>query len=240
MQQLPKKITPCPIKQTIFEMRFNSELPDDAIFGILYNEFRDTYKKVEQLPILQLPPVVRSQDPNLIWAPHYKLSNEKSTIQIGPKVFSLVYSDDYDGWDNFSKEILDNYEKANNSNVIKEVNRIALRYINVFEEINILDNADFTARLGSESLNHQKINFSVEIPSEKGVSQLKIINNAEVMMNNTKSKGSLIDIDSAVDFKDFDSFSDAIEYSHKKEKELFFRVLGEEYIGTLKTEFDKE
>jgi len=40
MVPLPKSIETCPIIEAIFEIRFESTVPGDAIFGIIYNEFK--------------------------------------------------------------------------------------------------------------------------------------------------------------------------------------------------------
>lgn len=237
MNPLPRKISPCPIVEAIFEMRFDSELPEDAIFGVLYSKFREDYKKVEQLPILQLPQVVRAQDPNLTYAPHYKLTSENTIIQIGPKVFSLVKVGDYIGWDKFSEQIQETHKKVEETGVVSSISRVALRYINIFEGINILTGTNFKAYLGDEPLNNEKINFSAEIPSSKSISQLKIINSAEAAISGKQIKGSIIDIDSVVNPRDFDSFSSAIDYSHTEEKTLFYKVLGEQFVKTLNPEY---
>ncbi len=237
MNKLPIKISPCPIIEAIFEMRFNSDLPEDAIFGVIYSKFRDEYSKVEQLPILQLPQVVRAQDPNLIYAPHYRLFNQSTVIQIGPKIFSLANVGEYIGWDSFSRLIQKTHAKVEETGVVSSLNRAALRYINIFEGINILENANFKASLGDQALNNEKINFSAEIPSEKSVSHLKIINSAEAIISGKKVNGSIIDIDSAVNPQDFDSFISSIEYSHTEEKKLFYKVLGEQFTKTLNPEY---
>ena len=67
---LPKKINPCPILESIIELRFSTSFPHDAIFGIIYKEFKDLYPKVEPLPILQLPEIVRREDKNLLYKPY--------------------------------------------------------------------------------------------------------------------------------------------------------------------------
>jgi len=237
MNNLPKKISPCPIKEAVFEMRFDSDLPQDAIFGIVYSKFKNEYSNYEQLPILQLPQVVRTQDPNLIYAPHYRLRNKHTIIQIGPKIFSLANIDEYIGWESFFELIKDTYKKVKETGVVSTLNRVALRYINIFEDINILEGTEFKASLGEQVLKNEKINFSAEIPTAKSVSQLKIINSAEAIISGKKVNGSIIDIDSAVDVKDFDSFESAVEYSHNEEKKLFYKVLGEEFTKTLSPEY---
>ena len=189
------------------------------------------------MPILQLPQVVRAQDPNLIYAPHYRLPNANTILQIGPKIFSLANVGEYVGWSSFSKLIEETYEKVKDTGVISSLNRVALRYINIFEDINVLDRASLKISIGEKTLNNEKINFSTEIPTEKSVSNLRIINLAEAIISGKKINGSIIDIDSAVNPHDFDSFSSAIVYSHEEEKKLFYKVLGEEYIKTLNPEY---
>ena len=125
MNQLPKKISPCPIKEVICEIRFHSNLPEEAIFGVLYSKLQTEYTKVERLPILQLPQVVRSQDPNLNYAPHYKLSNKNTIILIGPKVFSLANVGEYVGWHHFSNTIYKTHEKVKDV-VISNIQRVSL------------------------------------------------------------------------------------------------------------------
>lgn len=62
----PKKISPCPIVEASVEIRFTSEVLPDAIFGIIYQAFKDEFSsKPEKLPILQLPEQIRSMDRNL-------------------------------------------------------------------------------------------------------------------------------------------------------------------------------
>ncbi|MCE2887858.1 MAG: TIGR04255 family protein, partial [Pseudanabaena sp.] len=76
MQSIPKKITPCPILQAVVELRFETVLPSDAVFGILYSLLSSQYNTFEKLPILQIPEILRSQDPNLRYQPAYKLIDD--------------------------------------------------------------------------------------------------------------------------------------------------------------------
>ena len=237
MNNQPKKISPCPIIEAVFEIRFDSDLPDDAIFGILYSKFRNEYSKVEPLPILQLPQLVRAQDPNLVYAPHYRLVGENTVIQIGPKLFSLANIGKYMGWDSFSTLIQNTYTSVKETGVVSNLNRVALRYINIFEDTNILEGTNFKASLGDHDLSREKINFSAEIPSDQSVSQLKIINSAEAVISGKRVNGSIIDIDSTVDIENFDTFTSAIEYLHNEDKKLFFKVLGAEFTNTLNPEY---
>ena len=60
--KIPKKITSCPLVETIVELRFESSLPPDAIFGVIYQKLKSDYPKVDKLPILQIPEEIRFKD----------------------------------------------------------------------------------------------------------------------------------------------------------------------------------
>ena len=240
MNKLLVSINPCPIVEAIFEVRLESSLPDDAIFGIIYNQFKDEFQQVEQLPVLQLPAAIRNQDPNLKFTPHYKIKKDNFIIQIGPKVFSLVNLKDYCGWDKFSKKIHDTYNKLSELKLINKHYRTALRYINVFSDINIFNKSNLKILLNDEQINDNKINFSSELLYEYGASNLKLINHAEAVIENQIIKGSIIDIDTNVEINRFDSFQDAIECAHRAEKTLFFDLLGNEFLLSLNPIYEEK
>ena len=132
---LPKQITPCPINQAVVEIRFNSTLPPDAVFGVVYNKLKDSYKTAEQLPILQIPEAVRNNDSNLLYQPHYKLTKDYYALQVGPKVISIAITDQkYTTWDSYYEEIQDVFKKIKEVDFISNVLRVGLRYINIFAE----------------------------------------------------------------------------------------------------------
>lgn len=230
MNDLPKKISPCPIIEANFEMRFDSSFPEDAIFGVIYSQLQNEFPKVDYLPITQLPHAIKVQDKNLAYAPYYKLSNETFVIQIGPKVFSVGCVGNYMGWDDFSSKIKNYYQIVSKLPFINQFTRYSLRYINIFNDTNFLADANFNVIIDTESLWGSKLHLIVELPSEKSTSVLKIFDNAQATMKNGIVSGSVIDIESSVVPKDFNNFEQALEYIHDTEKELFFRVLGKTAI----------
>jgi len=232
MTDLPKKIDPCPIVESIFEIRFNSSLPEDAIFGILYKQLRDEFPKFEQLPILQLPAKLRSQDPNLKFSPHYKTQKDNFIIQIGPRSFSISNVGEYLGWDVFSQKIYSMYKQVKTSDVIENIERVGLRYINVLEGINVFEKSNFVLSLKENPI-IQKTTIKTEMTSEKGFCQFNVVSNAETTVGGKILLGSVIDIDSVVDMGKFSDIREAVEYAHDKEKELFYEILEDKYIKTL-------
>lgn len=238
--QIPKKITPCPIAEAIFEIRFDSVMPGDAIFGTFYKEFKDEFTEFTKLPILQLPEVVRSRDQNLIHSPHYKLKKDNFLLQIGPKVFSLVNLKEYSGWDTFSQKILDTVGKINETGAVNQLTRVGLRYVNFFENLDIYDKTNLKLMLSEEPLEASKIDLTAEVQTEKCVSRVKIANNATIGIEGKITNGSIIDID--VVYKNnkdniFENLRNVLETTHADEKFLFFSLLEAEYIRTLNPEY---
>lgn len=232
MDKLPLSINPCPIIEAIFEIRFESSFPGDAIFGIVFNQFKDEFQNVEQLPVLQLPAAIRNQDPNLKYTPHYKIKKDNFIIQIGPNVFSLTNIKEYCGWGNFSKKIFDTYNKLSELNLIQKQLRTALRYINILPDVNIFEKSNLGIQLNNDNLGGNQINFTAEIPYEHGASNLKLINFAEAIFENQAIKGSIVDIDTHVQLDKLASFKEAIECAHTAEKKLFFNLLEKKFLTT--------
>lgn len=237
MLNLPVTIDPCPITEAIFEIRFETSFPDDAIFGIIYKQFKDDFPHVTQMPVLQLPAAVRAQDPNLKFTPHYKLSTDNFIIQIGPNVFSLINLKEYCGWREFSYKIQETYTKLTKIELIEKHKRTALRYINLFEGMNIFDCSTMEIFLQNDRLGQNKVNITTEIPYDYGISKLKIVNHAQVKIENKMLQGSIIDIDTEVYLDQFFDFADAISRAHDAEKVLFFSLLQDDFLQSLNPQY---
>lgn len=227
--------------EVIFEIRFETTLPSDAIFGIVYNEFKDEYESVEQLPILQLPAAMRSGDPNLRFAPHYKIKEGNFIIHIGPNVFGLVNVNEYCGWSIFSEKISETCSKIAKLNIIKKLLRTALRYINIFPDLNIFDKSNLDIKLNNQPFSKNPINLIAEIPFQDGAgaSDLRLLNKGETVAIKEKvQRGSIIDIDTYVGDKDFSTLKDTVELIHHEEKKLFFSLLKDEFLSSLNPKYE--
>jgi uncharacterized protein (TIGR04255 family) len=238
--KIPKKITPCPIAEAIFEIRFDSDLPGDAVFGIIYNEFKSEFKNLTKLPILQLPDPIRTKDPNLIYSPHYKLQNKNFILQVGPKVLSLVNIKEYCGWDLFSKKIEKTFTKISKTGVIKTPTRIGLRYVNFFENLDIYEKSNLKLLLNSEPFNASHIDLTANVPTKYCISRVKMANKAIIGIEGKKLDGSIIDID--VEYKKafenfFEHSREIAEIAHEDEKIIFFGLLKDKFLKSLNPEY---
>jgi uncharacterized protein (TIGR04255 family) len=192
---------------------------------------QNDFQKVETLPILQLPDVVRTSDPNLKYRPYYKISNENFVIQIGPDVISISSFPKYLGWELFSKIIFDVLSKIESVGIINVIERIGIRYINFFET-NIFEKVNLKVCIGKDDILYKNTIVRTEIEQGEFSSTLQVANNAII----NGKLGSIIDIDTFVT-KNLDTFfskkTELINAGHLKEKELFYSLLKPEFLNTL-------
>jgi len=235
--QLPKSIENCPIVESVVEIRFSSNTHKSAIFGILYNAIKDDFPTVENLPILQFPENLREIDPNLKFKPHYRVSNSEYYVQIGPDVLSISPKLSYPGWTNYSKNINHLFSKIFELSIISTVHRLGLRYINFFENVDILSN--ITLKLES-SLSFNKAAIKIEISEDSFTNDVSIINHANHRTHLSNSSGSIIDIDSYKNYigSDFiQIYSTEIESIHTTEKTVFFTLLKSDFTSSLNARY---
>lgn len=224
------------------EVRFDSEIDDAAVFGIIYNSIKAKFPKAEDLPILQFPAQLRKGDPTLKYLPYYRLvskENPNILIQIGPKIFSVIMTNDYTGWKDFLREINYGLERFQSSGVATKITRFALRYLN-FIDGNVLTMSHLSIKLGERSFLPYNSQLRIEVPDGEFVSALSINNNLIIERAGkpeTRKSGSIIDIDTYVDNELPNFFTDKdklLENCHRTEKKLFFSLLTDDYAKTLK------
>ncbi len=237
---IPTKITPCPITEALVELRFDSSLPDDAVFGVIYNEFRTEFSEVEKLPILQVPEVIRSKDQNLKYKPYYRLVKGDYIIQIGPKVFSLANIREYVGWGTFSDKIAKTFAVLSGLDIINTIVRFGLRYINLFADTNIYEKSMLKIQLGERNLYKNSNNLTMIIPTGNFQSKLVMVNRASVKLQREQKtvEGSLIDIDVWSERNiNFENIEETVKNAHEEEKKLFFSLLNSNFLETMNPEY---
>ena len=199
-KKLPRRIKQCPISESIFELRFKTLLPTDAILGTLYNLETITKffpkKNVISLPILNLPEEIRKSDPNLQYKVYYRFTNQDLTMSIGPRVIAFSNVNNYIGWDKWSSFFIEILEDIFKLELVNRVERLGLRYINVFENTIILDKLKLNMSIEGEALAGYPTNIRTEIP-DNGITKVLNINNFVTVKSEKRSaqRSSVIDID---------------------------------------------
>ncbi|NTW68660.1 MAG: TIGR04255 family protein [Chlorobiaceae bacterium] len=229
----PKQLNITPIAEAIIEIRFVSGLPSAAIFGTLYNQFKDQYPEIKQLPILNLPINIREQEESLKYQPHYHLVSENFLIQIGSSVISINSVDKYLGWNSYTKKIDEFLDLIENSGLVEKCLRIGVRYINVFET-NIYDGLNLKLVLNDDKFEAIQNNIRSTYMRGDYLVNINIVNDARLSPDLNAKKVSVFDIDV---YKDMDDefiktrVREIIDSEHSIEKEVFFGFLTEEFIS---------
>lgn len=231
--KLPKSINPCPIREAVAGIRFESDVPADAIFGIIYQILQKEFGEVNRLPILDLPAEIRNADKDLVYQPYYRLENKNSAVLIGPKMFAVGLRGAYPGWQVHSEQIKNIFNKVQETGVFSKVNRMGLRYINFFQ-IDIFSNLELKIMAEDKSMDGEETLFRTVLSNEHCKSRLQIQKGVALAGKPTET-GSIIDIDlfktdmSGEFVKEFENF---LEKAHIAEKELFFGLLKPEFLKT--------
>lgn len=237
--KLPKSINPCPIVEAVIEIRFDTIVPQNAVFGIIYNGLKSLLEvEPTNLPILQIPENIRLNDSSFKFKPHYEFKKGDDVIQVGPDVLLYSIGHNYRGWDESSNDIYRLLEEVFNLKFIKNINRLGLRYINFFEE-EIYDSINIDINLNGEPINYNKTILNTSFNHGTFSSTLRISNISKV---NNKD-GSIIDIDTYCDLElpvedDInEKVVKLIEEGHLEEKKLFYSLLKKEYTDKIEVKY---
>jgi uncharacterized protein (TIGR04255 family) len=238
---IPKKIDNCPIVDGVVELRFRSSIFPNAVFGLIFNSLKSEFPKVEKLPILQLPEQLRDSDPNFKFKAQYRLiSDDGYSVQIGPDVLVMGSPIPYPGWDNFFTKINFVIEKVFQTDVIEDVLRLGVRFINFFD-LDIFEQINLKIEINSTSHKPKNTQLRTEIEKNGFVNTLNIANNAkQKIQNRNERNGSIIDIDTFKEYegKEFKKiYESEINNAHNSEKEIFFNLLKTEYLKTFNPEY---
>lgn len=239
--KIPNKLKKCPLLEAIVEIRFESNYPDGSIIGILYSKLKDTFGKYEELPHLQIPEQIRKQDKNFEYAPLYKFDNKNYEINIGDKVISILDKKEYGGWKNYELQIKNIIEILSEIELIAQVNRIGIRYINFFENENMQDKIKL--KISNSPFEIFQTTIATSLKMENFEVNLVISENNQILLENGNLNGSIIDLDTYCNFNKRMNNNEIIEQinlAHEVVKNVFFTTLEDEYIIQLEPEYKEE
>ncbi len=236
---MPRKIFPCAIQEAVVEFRFESKLPREITVGVISNEFKDDYPKVERLPAMEIPMVIRSNDPQFKFSPELRLKNPDFQIQVGPQTVSVICPKDYKGWSKYFKKIEEVFDKVESLKLIKKYKRIGLRYIAFFKQVNIFENINVKLELVGNSLDREQNILRSEFDYNNFKCIIQICNKVSIGPQEDES-GSSVDIDIIKEDEEahLDKYKSYIKEAHKTQKEIFFSILNNDFLKGLNPEYE--
>lgn len=237
-------ISPNPVIESVVELRFKSHLPNNAVFGVIYNPLINKYKNVISLPIMQLPEDIRLKDPQFKHKAWYRLEGGPITVEIGPEVIvfnqNSTIKEDYIHWSEYSEIIFKILDLIEKTSAIKNISRVGIRYISFFE-LNIFEKVKVNLSIIGKNIIDKNTQLITEVEEGKFIKRIRLQNHAVLTEGKESKNGSLIDIDAfyADSVENFQNLKDIISEGHLEHKGLFFELLDDEFLDSLNPVYDK-
>lgn len=242
MDHLPARIQASPILEAVFELRYEPSIPADSLAELIFASLRRFYPEMAALPLAALPEKLRALDPNLAFQPTHQLQNGHHLLKIGARTLSFSSFRRYDGWAAWSAFINLVLENLEETRIIRRIERIGLRYVNLFP-FEILDRLQCAFTLHGTDVRSLRSQYRVEIPDSGILKVLQLSNNIPVQTEAGNITGSMVDIDclQAVVLDQAPLCSAIPTYAdhlHLKAKELFFSLLTPDFLEQLGPQYE--
>lgn len=236
MKGKPKEIDHKHILDSILEVRFKSDSENpflDILFALRerHNDFK--------FELNDLPKAIRESSRILKYYPEFKLLSDEYVIAIGNNSISFNCTSLYKKWDNFFLFIKDNLEIVNGLNLITEIERVGIRYVNLFhsqEDIGSILKTNVDLGFRDEDFKMDQIVVRSSLRGEK-ISANILVADKSTVENKNLPPGILFDIDVYVDQNLPNEVSadlyGVIDEIHNKETDIFFNTLTEDFLESL-------
>lgn len=234
---LPNNITPNRIKNSILEVFFDSHEPFEILFGYFYNKVLENgnYKSVNL-----------SNDNSSSEDNNKNILFYNETIKFVFSASSLIINcnDKYENWSLYFDEIKN---VINFFSFEKEIiiNKIGLRYISEYPNMDLRDNIKFEFKFGFPSISSNSYTFNTEFNYNDALINLTLRNQIPFNVDTNKEEKinlSIIDIDVIQDdlnlnIQELENIYKTIETNHQHEKEIFFNILNESFLKSLNPQY---
>lgn len=244
---LPKKIKPDNLVETIVEIRMNPICPPELWAGMLTARIQQLGYKYIQAPQLsvrldkngKMSLSVESMKENTTQGIFIK-DNLRFIMQGNNLSFNCNMGH-YVGWDIYKAEIQSVIIAIQECGIAKEFNRVQIRYISEYQNIDIIDQIQGVINIECKTASFK----NQEIKLNRIEDKMKVF---VTLVNMTKRKDvkglerivSLFDINVYENFDTTDSVEqimNLLNKIHKVEKETFFGLLKENFVKTLNPEY---
>ena len=133
--KIPKKLRKAPLVEALWEVRFSKSRGPvvELLPGLLFKAFSNKYPNTVRLPSSWLPEPVIKVDPKFQFMPKVRLEGDRQAIQIGEQILSLSCRRPYPGWESFSQDIKALIKVVKETELITQLDRFSLKYINIIE-----------------------------------------------------------------------------------------------------------
>ena len=239
--KIPKRLKQNPLIEAVAEVRFTSSVPAETIVGLVYGEVRKDYGAPQSLPILQVPSQLRDADAQLRYQSCYRFEGKGHDILLGPRNLALS-THPYVDWSSAEPTLKDLLDKLHNLNLFDVIERIGLRYVNLFENLNILEHTTLKIEFSGAPICNELVNLHFERQETEIKIVTKIANVATVVGPPVKN-GSVLDIDVICENLKIagsetpTQILQLFRQANKHADDTFFRMLKPEFLERFGPEF---
>lgn len=242
--KLPKKLKEDSITEAVFEIRFQSEDPDEIVLGHLLNTkaWRD-WKKT-RLPVADIPAQMRAQAENLKFQALYDIRDHEGNVlvKVGPNVISCHVIGNYPGWGEFFKLISKSVSAVFSKGAPKKVLRLGLRYINALTEEKHSVASPYALTVVITVRNEQPsdhINLNYTVRRDDGLEALVRVASPSVVAGIVQEDATVyVDVDVRTIEEpgqtDRNNVIRWVRKAHTFEKEQYFKLLPDDIIERLR------
>ncbi len=218
------------VKEAIVEIRFSS-VKSGAELDLL-KKFEKGYPQMEELLLLQqVPKAILKKE--FKYKPWYKRTNKSFVLKIGSNVINVsnevAHNDKYIRWDEgFFQEIEKTLKSLKETKVVQRFERIGIRYVDFFE-FNVFEETSLCVEWKEGKDFSKNLTLVTDVQNEEFTSRIQISNQA-TMKNEEEKRGSLIDIDTFLNFnkeeeKSFSEIKSLIQKGRNVMRENFINLL---------------
>jgi uncharacterized protein (TIGR04255 family) len=240
----PIRIDSCPIVECKMDVFCNFNVPNVVAIGLIYHAFQSYYAAdnlaMVQLPVMSIPEVIRQTDPNLKNQATCSIKcGDDGEVQIGPYGFSVALILPYKGWV-VHREFIEKAIKAILPiGIIGNVSYINVRYLDFFKN-NIFDNINLRVDFEGRKFNAVNPIYKVQLAEGDILHVLQITQGVHIEnpILNLKDNGSLIDLATRLVNPEKAGILSAFDRCHDANKRLFFDLLKQDFIATLKPVYE--
>ena len=245
--RLPERISPCPIVEAVFEIRFVTTEPWSTLPGLLYAAIRERYAEKRDLPLAQVPDALRAADPRLALQPLIRFEGQVPfAVLCGPRVIALATQPNrYPGWMGVETELRWLVSKVLAARVIHEPERLGVRYIDFFE-LDLFSELRLGLVIDGSVLREGEMNVAATFGQWSPFTvRLSVCNNATIKLPDGRVlRGSALDLDVGVGALDFDISEGTLltrfREAHQINKQAFFGLLKPESLAAMNPEYSDD
>lgn len=241
--RLPEKIDPCPISEAFFEIRFVSDYSGE-IPGLIYADLGSDYSKAPPPPIVNIPEEIRNSDPAFRFMPTTIYAAKEFTLGLGARSLNLSTPPfQYPGWARFEAEIRRFVTILHKRGIVREIERVGLRYINFFPHENMWEQIRVDVTIAGVDVGNEDLHLRTSTTQGRLSCLTQIAHPAYARRGTEQLQGTLIDLDascSAVDATEPDQVLALVGELHDLEKRQFFRILSPEYLAKLNPSYQSK